>query len=107
MLNIVIVLQPRILQAGWTGAFSLMDMYLFREPICCYKLQGLHLSEMGWIAEHMNVHELGYVPVSVARILFSERLAQGCTLLGYDIPLFCCCFAGPHSPYELPDDKDQ
>ena len=40
-------------------------LYLLGKAICGDKLEGLHLTKMGRIAQHMDVHELGHISVPI------------------------------------------
>jgi hypothetical protein len=81
--------------------------HLFREPIGCYKLQCFHLPKVCGIAQHVYVHQLGNVPVPVARILLAKRLTKGCTLFCNDISFLCLCLAGANSPDELSEQQQR
>lgn len=57
---------------------------------------------MGGVAQHMYVHKLCNVAVSVCSVLVFESISQGSAFLGDDSPLLGCGFALPHSPDQLP-----
>ena len=83
---------------GGTGTSS----HLLRETACSDQLQRLHLAKVRGVAEHMDEHELGDVPVSIALILVLERIAQRGRLLCDDIALLCSSLACPDRANELP-----
>lgn len=78
--------------------------HLFRKATCSNELEGLHLPKVRGVAQHVYVHELGDVAVSVPSILLPESLTQRCTLLGNHITLLCCCLAGTDCTDQVPAD---
>ena len=69
-----------------------------------YELEGFHLAEMRGVAQHVDVHELGHIPVSEGGVLLLECVSQCSTLLSDDGSLFCCGLTLPDAPDELPVD---
>ena len=82
---------------------SLFDTaHLLSKAAGCNELEGLHLAEMRGITKHMDVHELGHIPVTVQGVLLAEGSAQCSALLGNDIALLRRSLALPDGPDELP-----
>ena len=71
----------------------------------CYEFEGLHLAEVRGIAQHVDVHELGHIPVPESGVLLLERISQGSAFLGNDSPLLRCRLAFPNATDELPADN--
>ena len=76
--------------------------HLFWEAICCNELERLHLSKVGGVTKHVDIHKLCNVAVSVGCVLVFEGIPECCTFLGNDGPFFCSGLALPHSPDQLP-----
>lgn len=76
--------------------------HLLREAVGSNELEALHLPEVGGVAQHVNVHELGDIAVTQADVALPEGLSKRSALLGDDIPLLSCCLACSHRPDQLP-----
>lgn len=75
---------------------------LLREAVGGNELEGFHLAKVCGIPQHVYVHKLCNIAVSVGGVLVLESIPQCCTFLGYDSPLFGCSFALPNLPDQLP-----
>ena len=82
-----------------------IGQYLLCKASGCNELEGLHLAEVRGVTQHVDVHELGHIPVPESGVLLLERISQGCTFLGDDSSLFCCRFAFPDATDKLPADS--
>ena len=67
-----------------------------------YELQGLHLPKVSGVAQHVEVQQLGHIPVPVEAVLLLESSPQGSRLFGHHIPLLSRCLGLPDSPDEIP-----
>lgn len=76
--------------------------YLLREAIGCNELEGLHLSEVRGVAQHVYVHKLCNIAMSVGGVLVFESISQGSAFLGNNSSFFSCSFALSHGPDQLP-----
>lgn len=54
------------------------------------------------IPQHVYVHKLRHIAVSIGGVLVFEGIPQGSTFFGDDSPFFGCRFALPDLPDELP-----
>ena len=52
---------------GTIGGFcsKACKLYLLSEAIGSNELQGLHLAKVRWVAQHVNVHQLGNISVPI------------------------------------------
>ena len=57
---------------------------------------------MGGVAQHVYIHKLCNIAVSVRCVLVLESISQGSAFLGNDSSLLSCSFALPHSLDQLP-----
>ena len=81
---------------------GLEGQHLLCKASGCNELEGLHLAEVRGITQHVDVHELGHIPVPESGILLLERISQGSALFGDDSSLLCCSLALSDATYELP-----
>jgi len=68
----------------------------------CYQLERFHLAKVRGVTQHVNIHELGHIPVPESSVLLLKCISQGCTLLGYNSALLCSCLALSDATNELP-----
>jgi hypothetical protein len=52
------------------------------------QLHTLHLTKLGWIPEHVDIQELGDIPVTVVSIALLEGSSNGGGFLGHNFALF-------------------
>ena len=79
-----------------------LTAYLLREAIGCNELEGLHLSKVRGVAQHVYVHKLCNIAVPVRGVLVFKSISQGSAFLGNDSSFFGCSLALSHGPDQLP-----
>ena len=84
-----------------------MLAHLFWETTCGNELECLHLSKVCWIAQHVNIHQFGHIPMPVCSVLVFESISERSALLSYDIPFFRSCLGLPNVPDELPTETSK
>jgi len=66
------------------------------------ELQALHLTEVRWITQHIDEHELGHVTVPKSGVVFLEGRTDGGTFFRNAGTFLGGSFTGSHLPDEFP-----